>query len=64
MASIVIAVITADAAIFVILPPMTSSSTLLKQLKSSVTWSHLVCTDQMESISMELQSFPGRGGKF
>ena len=46
------------------LPSMTSSSALLKQLKSPVTWSHLVCTDQMESVLMELQCFPGRGRTF
>ena len=27
-------------------------------------WSHLVCTDQIESTPMELQWFLGRGGNF
>ena len=34
------------------------------KIRCHLKLSDLVCTDQMESVSMELQWFPGRGGKF
>ena len=36
----------------------------LEAAKVPVTWSHLACIDLMVSVPMELQWFPGRGGKY